>query len=123
MKYANIIPFLLLAIAGNRCSAQTTSISANVIMVGYDKHTTLLLSKEDSKTLDFIKANNCEIISYKLSKTAAGQKTYLEIKGDSLPSATMSNLKSGDKISIENIQAKCGKEAVKSIKGATIKVK
>ncbi len=92
-------------------------------MVGYDKHTTLILSKEDARTLDFIKTNNCEIVSYKLTKTVAGQKTSTEIKGDSLPSSTMNSLKSGDKISVENVQAKCGKEAVKSIKGATIKVK
>lgn len=92
-------------------------------MVGYDKHTTLILSKEDARSLNFIKSNNCEIVSYKLTKVGAGQKTSIIIQGDSLPTSAMSSLKSGDKISVENIQAKCGKEAIKSIKGATIKVK
>ncbi len=123
MKNLKLILFTSLVLAGDFCLAQT--VSTNSILVGYDKHTTIQLSKEDVKSLDNVKSriNKCEVISYKLSLSSSGKKTSVIVQGDSIPSAAIGNVQSGDKISIEEVKAKCGKEPAKSIKGVTIEIK
>ena len=119
---------LSLVFAANFCLAQESvreTENVNSILVGYDKHTSLQVNKKDAKSLNFIKSHSskCEIVSYKLTLTSSGKKTELAIQGDSLPSAIMNNIKSGDKIAIDKVQAKCGKEPEKQLKGVTIEVK
>jgi hypothetical protein len=139
MKSPKLLLFILLVIAGNYCMAQVgskppeTTININSIMVGFKKHTAIKLSPIDAQTIDFVKADSCKIVSYKLTLKSPGKKlfcfhfsrldTLISIQGDSLPTFTMKHLKSGDKLYIDKIQAKCGKGDVKTLKGVTIKVK
>jgi hypothetical protein len=125
LNYRRFIVFASLVLTGLCCFAQgipRTTVSLSSVMVGYEKHSTLQMGKKEARALDFLKANNCEIVSYKLCLVLGGQKSFILVQGDSIPSAAISEVKTGDKISFENIQAKCGKEQVKPIKGATIKV-
>ena len=125
LNYRRFIVFASLVLTAICCFAQEiprTTVSLSSVMVGYEKHSTLQMGKKEARALDFLKANNCEIVSYKLNLVLGGQKSFVLVQGDSIPSSFISQVKTGDKISFENIQAKCGKEPVKSIKGATIKV-
>lgn len=128
MNLKKLLPVSLLVLSASFCFAQeTTRQTENVssVLVGYDKHTTFQLSKEDAKSLNFVKSKSskCEIISYKLTFSSSGGKTELVIQGDSLPSAVINKIKSGDKIAIDKVRAKCGKEPAKILKGVTIEVK
>jgi hypothetical protein len=128
MKLTQLLLLAFLTLTANLCLAQGTvreTENVNSILVGYDKHTSVQISKNDAKSLEFVKSHSskCDIISYKLTLSSSGQKTELVIQGDSLPSAIMSKIKSGDKIAIDKVQAKCGKEPAKPIKGVTIEIK
>ena|ERR1017187_3701893 len=123
-----IVAQLLLLI----CSGQTPASkhlkpdSGNVVYVGGVDQAHIKLNLSEFKALSRIKSlQNCPVISFAVSRPVLGEISEIIVKGNRFNAEVVSltkDVKTGNKITIDEIKVTCPDGKTKTVNGVTIEI-